>query len=320
MTGVEDPVLAGFQTQFENKYAQGQQLINKPGASGEDLSRADMLFKECDSFKTKIAERQVLVDQAKQLRATGESLETWRNEPQYPIPFEGKGSGAPPQGRYGSYRVDTGPSEVDKLEAKGGFSGIGEFAYCQFKMGRDGRSGEQWMHEKLKRWDGLQQKMWQHDMQQKSPSGMFEQSDPDGGVLIPREFSNQIYMRMVAQNLILQYLRPIPIAGNTLTLPALKEDSRKDGARWGGIQGYWEGEAAQYIPSKSRYRDLSLRLHKLTVLTFVTDELVNDSPTTLQTFLLDKAPKEINFKINDAVIWGNGVGMPLRHHEVELQG
>ena len=91
----------------------------------------------------------------------------------------------------------------------------------------------------------------------------------------------------------------------------MKEDSRVDGQRGGGILGYWEGEADKYISSKSRYRDLSLRLHKLTVLTFCTDELVNDSPIALQSFLLDKAPKEINFKINDAVISGTGVGMPL---------
>jgi HK97 family phage major capsid protein len=154
----------------------------------------------------------------------------------------------------------------------------------------------------LKRWD---------DLQRKAPSGMFEQSDPDGGVLIPREFSNQIYTRMVAKNLILQHLTPIPISGNTMTIPALKEDSRVDGQRGGGILGYWDGEAQQYTSSKSRYRDINLRLHKLTVLTFCTDELVNDSPIALQSFLLDKAPAEINFKINDGVINGNGDGMPL---------
>jgi HK97 family phage major capsid protein len=91
----------------------------------------------------------------------------------------------------------------------------------------------------------------------------------------------------------------------------LKEDSRADGLRGGGILGYWEGEASQYTSSKSRYRDINMRLHKLTVFTFATDELINDSPIALQTFLLDKAPQEINFKINDGVINGNGNGMPL---------
>ena len=309
MTGTEDPVLAGYQTQFENKYAQGQQLIGKPGASAPELSRADMLFKECESLKTKIAERQELVDQARQLKASGESLEAWRNEPQYTLPFQGKGSGQ--AGRHSSYRIDTGESETDRFEAKGGFSGLGEFAYCQYKLGRDGRGGEPWMYEKQNKWSSMQVKMAQREtLQQKSPSGMFEQSDPDGGVLIPREFSNNIYERMVAQNLILQHLSPIPISGNTLTIPALKEDSRADGLRGGGMLGYWEGEAQQYTPSKSRYRDLNLRLHKLTILTFCTDELVNDSPIALQRFLLDRAPREINFKINDAVINGTGVGMP----------
>ena len=140
---------------------------------------------------------------------------------------------------------------------------------------------------------------------------MFEQSDPDGGDLIPREFSNQIYQRMVAKNLILQYLTPITVNGNVMTIPALKEDSRADGSRGGGILGYWQGEAQQYTFSKSRYRTVDLRLHKLTVYTAATDELVNDSPIALETFLLSKAPDEINFKINDGVINGNGDGTPL---------
>jgi HK97 family phage major capsid protein len=288
-----------MQATWEAKYAQGQQLIGKPGLSGPELSRADMLFKECEQLGKQIAERQILVDQARQLKATGESLDTWRNEPQYTMPFQGKGSGQ--VGRGGSMRIDTGSSEVDKLEATGGFKSLGHFAWCEYKKGSDNR-GEPSALLEMKRWN---------DLQQKAPSGMFEQSDPEGGVLIPREFSNQIYTRMVAQNLILQHLTPIPISGNTLSIPALKEDSRADGLRGGGILGYWEGEAQQYIATKSRFRDVSLRLHKLTVLTFCTDELVNDSPIALQTFLLDKAPKEINFKINDAVINGTGNGMPL---------
>jgi HK97 family phage major capsid protein len=308
MTGT-DPVLAGLCAQFEAKYSQGQKLIGKLGATGPELTQAKAYFDDCEVLQKQIDERQVLVDQAAELKTAGESLEAWRNEPQYTIPVAGKGDSRSGAGR--SFRIDTGKSEIDKLESTGGFSGLGEFAFCQYKMGRDGRSGESWMVEKVKRWDGLQSKMRAWDLQQKSPSGMFEQSDPDGGVLIPRDFSNQIYVRMVAKNLILQHLTPIPISGNTLTIPALKEDSRVDGLRGGGILGYWDGEANQYTPSKTRYRDVNLRLHKLTVFTFCTDELVNDSPIALQTFLLDKAPAEINFKINDGVINGNGVGMPL---------
>ena len=112
---------------------------------------------------------------------------------------------------------------------------------------------------------------------------------------------------MVAKNNILSYLSPITVSGNTLTVPALKEDSRADGSRGGGILGYWDGEANfQYTFSKCRYRTVNLRLHKLTVYTAVTDELAQDSPIALQTFLLSKREDEINFKINDGVINGTG--------------
>ena len=149
-------------------------------------------------------------------------------------------------------------------------------------------------------------------MSRKSPlPGCSSSRDPDGGDLIPPGFSNQIYERMVAKNLILQYLNPITVSGNTMSIPALKEDSRADGSRGGGILGYWDGEANQYTFSKSRYRNVNLRLHKLTVYTAATDELINDSAVALNSFLLRKAPEEINFKINDAVVNGNGSGIPL---------
>src|SRR5262249_47854333 len=129
--------------------------------------------------------------------------------------------------------------------------------------------------------------------------------------LIPRQFSNQIYQRMVANNVILQYLNPLPLTGNTITIPALKENSRVDGSRGGGVQGYWQGEADQYTGSPPKFREISLKLHNLTVLTYVTDELMNDSATALEAFLMQKAPAEINFKINDGVVNGTGNGMPL---------
>ena len=211
-------------------------------------------------------------------------------------------SAAPSQKGYEfGNRIDTGKSVIDKKMMTGGFKSLGHFGWAQVKRGRH-NDGEPSALQAFKSWN---------ELQTKAPSGMFEQSDPDGGDLIPPQFSNQIYERMVAKNLILQYLNPITVNGNTMTIPALKEDSRVDGSRGGGILGYWEGEASQYVFSKSRYRNVNLRLHKLTVYTAATDELINDSPIALEQFLLRKAPEEINFKINDAVINGNGSGIPL---------
>ncbi len=201
----------------------------------------------------------------------------------------------------GGFVIECGDSEIDKLAPTGGFKSLGHFAWCTMRRGVRG-DGDPHAIGMLKNWQ---------DLQLKAPSGMFEESDPDGGDLIPREFSNKIYERMMATNQILPYLEGLPLSGNTLTIPALKEDSRADGSRHGGLQSYWEGEADQYTKTSPKFRNINLKLHKLTVLTFVTEELLMDSAVALEAYLGRLVPREVNFKINDALINGTGGGMPL---------
>lgn len=278
---VADPVLAGLESEKDKAETKANEILSNPKSSTAELLEAKKLFTKRDEIEADILVRKEVLHQA---------------EPEPNPLFDGS------QGlKRSGMRIDGGKSEVEKLEVTGGFKNIGHFAYDLFKSGRDGRGDTS---DTLMRWKGMQ-------LNRKSPSGMFEQSDPDGGDLIPREFSNQVYQRMVATNEILKQLSPMQLKGNSIDIPALKEDSRVDGSRWGGVLGYWDGEANQYTSSKSRLRKVSLRLHKLTVFTFVTDELMADSDVALQNFLLKYAPLEINFKINDAVINGNGNGMPL---------
>jgi HK97 family phage major capsid protein len=143
------------------------------------------------------------------------------------------------------------------------------------------------------------------------PSGSFEESDPDGGLLIPPQWSQELYERTYKQNQLLKYLNPIPVTGRIMRFPALKEDSRATGLRHGGTTGYWEGEADQHTQVWPRLRTVSTELHKLTVFVPVTNEMIEDVPQALDTYLKPLAAAEINFKINDAVINGTGNGMPM---------
>ena len=201
----------------------------------------------------------------------------------------------------GGFIIEAGDSEIDKRAPHGGFKSLGHFAWCVMRRGIRG-DGDPHSVQMLKSWQ---------DLQLKAPSGMFEESDPDGGDLIPREFSNKIYERMMDTNQILPYLQGLPLSGNTLTIPALKEDSRADLSRHGGVLGYWEGEADQYTKVSPKFRNINLKLHKLTVLTYVTEELLMDSAVALESYLGRLVPREVNFKINDALINGTGGGMPL---------
>ena len=277
---VDDPVLVGLESEKDKAETKANSILLDPKSDTAKLLEAQRLLRKRDDLDADILVRKEVLYQA---------------EPQRVLPFDGA------QGtKRSGMRIDTGKSEIEKLEVNGGFKSIGHFAYDMYKAGRHG-NGE--VSSTFQRWKSMQ-------LDQKSPSGMFEQSDPDGGDLIPRQFSNQVYERMMTMNDILRLLSPVTLTGNSLDWPCTKEDSRVDGQRGGGILGYWEGEASQYVPSKSRLRTIALKLHKLTVLTFVTDELINDSAVALQSFMLKYPPREINFKINDAVINGNGNGIP----------
>ena len=277
---VADPVLVGLESEKDKAETKANAILADPNSGTAKLLEAQKLFQKRDDLDADILVRKGVL---------------YEIEPQRGLPFEG--SQTPTKS---GMRIDAGKAEIEKLEVDGGFKSIGHFAYDLYKSGRNGSGNTS---DTLMRWKGMQ-------LDRKSPSGMFEQSDPDGGDLIPRQFSNQVYERMVTTNDVLRLLSPVPVTGNTLDWPCLKEDSRVDGQRGGGILGYWEQEANQYVASKSRLRTVALRLHKLTVLTFATDELIADGPA-LQSFLLKYPPREINFKINDAVINGLGGGMPL---------
>jgi HK97 family phage major capsid protein len=145
-----------------------------------------------------------------------------------------------------------------------------------------------------------------------SPSGMHEASDSDGGVLVLPEFSQQIYQRSMAEENFLAEARNLVVRGNTLSLPGLDDASRADGSRQGGITGYWANEAENYATAtRPKFRTMDLKLKKLYVLAYMTDELLADSPYALEQHVTVGAGKEIAFKVNDAMVSGGGAGTPL---------
>lgn len=296
-----DTVLAGLRTDWSAAHTQAKSILDSPASTAADLVRAEKLFDRADELGNQITERKATLDRIMSLKGRHEGQSQWASEPQRSLPFSG--AQAVSDATKG-FRIDTGLSEIDKRRMTGGFKSAGHFYYSMVKQGRDGR-GEPSAVLAIKDWQ---------DLQLKAPTGMFEVSDSDGGLLTPPQFSNEIYERMVATNQILSYLSPIPITGNSLVIPALKEDSRADGSRGGGTLGYWEAEAAQYQDSHPTLRRIELRLHKLTVLIPVTEELVNDSPIAMGAFVSKFAVKEINFKNNDALVNGGGEAMPLGVH------
>lgn len=166
--------------------------------------------------------------------------------------------------------------------------------------------------EKMSAWRDTQRKAGVLEAETKAPSGNFETNDPDGGALVIPEFGQTIYERMQLEENFLGQSDSLVVRGNVMTLPALDDASRADGYRWGGFQGVWANEGDQLSTvSKYKPRQMDLRLKKLYVFAYMTDELLSDSPFALESYVAKYAAKEIVFKTNDAMIEGTGAGTPL---------
>ncbi len=151
---------------------------------------------------------------------------------------------------------------------------------------------------------------WKTMQVKTTPAGLYEGSDPDGGVLVPAETSSEIYTRTLDLENLWPNVDTMTVVGNTMTYPKLNDKSRADGARDGGVEAYWEGEGDTYTGSKPQFGLDSLRLKKLACLIYATDEVLADA-RALGSFLSSRAAAAITFKLNFGLVRGNGVGMPL---------
>lgn len=134
-----------------------------------------------------------------------------------------------------------------------------------------------------------------------------EGAGPDGGFAVPPDYRSAIMERVTGADSLLARCDVLDSSSNSMTLPS---DMTSPWDSTGGIQAYWEGEAAAVTQSKVALQNLTMRLHKLAALVPVTEELLEDAPS-LGSYVQRKAPEKIDFKVSNAIVWGNGVGMPL---------
>lgn len=141
--------------------------------------------------------------------------------------------------------------------------------------------------------------------------GMGEAIGADGGHLVPQEFVSKIFERVYATGNLLSRTDIYNISSNTISFPRVNETSRATGSRWGGVQAYWRGEGGSPTLTKPQWAMLKLTLHKLIAMGAATEELLEDSASALDQYLMTCFSREIDFLVSDSIINGTGSGMPL---------
>ena len=148
--------------------------------------------------------------------------------------------------------------------------------------------------------------------EQRAATGLSEGISTDGGFLVQTDFTDRLLQNMFSTGEVARRAFRVPISGNSngLKVPLIDETSRADGSRFGGARGYWVAEAGTITASKPKIRQASLELSKVAALIYTTDELLDDA-SALSMFVDRIATSELAFKVDDAIIRGDGAGKPL---------
>lgn len=142
-------------------------------------------------------------------------------------------------------------------------------------------------------------------------SGLNETVPSDGGFLVQQDFSNDLLARAIQTGKLAKLAWQIPISANSnsVKMNGVDETSRAS-HRSGGILSYWASEAEEKTKSKPKFRQVELTLRKLIGLCYATDEMLQDA-SVLNVTIPKLFGDEFGFRLDDAILNGNGAGQPL---------
>jgi len=127
----------------------------------------------------------------------------------------------------------------------------------------------------------------------------------DGGFAVPPQFSAEIWRLSLGEGSLLPLTQNTEVSGNSMVFP------KDETTPWGssGVQAYWRNEGPALTGSKLQLSTDALRLHELTVLVPVTNELLEDA-AALASYIPPLASERIQWKTNESILFGTGVGQP----------
>lgn len=132
-----------------------------------------------------------------------------------------------------------------------------------------------------------------------------EASGGDGGFLIPPEFGTEIFQLSLGDSAFISMTDEVTVSGNAMSFP------RDESTPWGtnGVRAFWQGEANSGSATKPNFGYEALRLKKLMALVPVSDEMLDDT-NALASYLPKKIGASIQWKANEAILFGTGAGLP----------
>lgn len=152
-------------------------------------------------------------------------------------------------------------------------------------------------------WSGRDKRLFEkRAMQETIPS--------EGGFLVPSMFSSMLWADVMESTIMLEKTRVYRLqSGNSTTIPSWSIGDHSSNL-YGGVTAYWKEEGGTLTESTPEVRSLTMTPHKLTILTTVTSELVNDVPD-FDNDLTRVLRESISWYIDYYLLRGDGAGKPL---------
>lgn len=184
-------------------------------------------------------------------------------------------------------------TQEDLYLATGGFKSMSHFARDVYKS-----TVSNSMTDTLRKWGDFASKQ----------SGLNEGVGADGGFAVPTEFRSTLLRNVLDSSILLNRCQQIPMATNSVEIPTIKETTRAAGTVYGGVQVYRVGEGQAISDSKPTFSKVRLQLVKLAAVAYVTSELLEDSPITMEPLLTSMFSEAIAFQVDDDILHGTGAG------------
>jgi HK97 family phage major capsid protein len=139
------------------------------------------------------------------------------------------------------------------------------------------------------------------------PSGGSANVGSDGGFLIHKDFSSEVYRRAYEYSAFASRARRVPISADSdgLEVPYIDETSRATGSRLGGVQVYRVAEADTVTAKKPKIGKLETKLTDLMGLAYMTNRLMRDASAMTNIYTQSFA-EEFGFVVDDEIVRGVG--------------
>jgi HK97 family phage major capsid protein len=134
-------------------------------------------------------------------------------------------------------------------------------------------------------------------------------SPADGGFLVPETLRSQLAQIALEDSIVRPRATVVPMDSARVPMPMI-DSTTNQGSVFGGMVAYWGEESAMLVDSNPKFGRVVLDAKKLTGLSAVPNELLQDSIVSFSALLESLWPKAIAFSEDAAFQTGSGVGEP----------